>query len=99
MPEGDPASITAFDWSEIGNWMHWLWAYLFTIVTLAFTFLIAHAIIPSLVSSGHLPGKFLKLRIPLYTGVVLFGGLATLFMTWTVRNTHLLEDVYNRFWI
>ena len=99
MPEGDPAAVTAELWAEIGDWMHWLWAYFFCIVFLAFTFLTAHALIPSLVSSGHIPQKFLKLRPPMYMGVTVFFGLATLFMTWTVINSHLLQDLYNRFWI
>ena len=99
MPEADPAAVTAFDWSEIGNWMHWFWAYSFTIVVLALTFLTAHAIIPSLVASSHIPEKFLKLRPPMYLGVVVILGVAMMFLAWTVNNSYLLERVYNRFWI
>ena len=99
MPEADPAAINAESWSDIGNWLHWLWAYLFSIIILAGTFLTAHAIIPSLVSSGHLSSNFLKLRRPMYLGAIVFLGLAMLFLTWTVNNTYLLEKIYNRFWI
>ena len=99
MPEADPAAVTASDWSEIGNWLHWLWAYSFCIVILAFGFLTAHAVIPSLVSTGHLPKRLLELRRPIYLGVAIFLGLAMLFLTWTVVNSLLLENVYNRFWI
>ena len=99
MPEADPAAINAVQWGEIGEWMHWFWAYFFTIVTLSFTFLTAHAIIPSLVASGHLPETYLKARQPLYVGVVVLLGLAMLFLTWTVNNSHLLENVYNRWFI
>ncbi len=99
MPEVDPVAVSAPAWSDIGNWLHWLWAYFFCIVIIAFTFLIAHAIVPSLVSSGHLPKSFLKLRQPMYIGVAVFLALAMLFLTWTVNNSHLLENLYNRFWI
>jgi hypothetical protein len=99
MPEVDPAAVNASSWSDIGNWLLWLWAYFFSIVIIAFTFLTAHAIIPSLVSSGHLPGQFMKLRGPMYLTVLIFAGLAALFMVWTVDHSLLLEDVYNRFWI
>ena len=99
MPEVDPAIVDAGLWSEIGDWLHWLWAYFFAILFIAFTFLTAHAIIPSLVESGHIPANFLKLRGPMYLGVAAFIGLAVLFMVWTVQNSLLLEDVYNRFWI
>jgi hypothetical protein len=99
MPEVDPASITAADWSNVGDWLHWLWAYFFAIVILAFTFLTAHALIPSLIASGHLPREANMLRPPIYFGAIVIAGLATLFMVWTVDNSHLLEQVYNRFWI
>ena len=92
-------AVGAGNWADIGDWLHWLWAYFFVIVILAFTFLTTHAIIPSLVSSGHLPEKFSKLRPPLYLGVFMFIGLAIWFMVWTVDNSHLLEKVYNRYWI
>jgi hypothetical protein len=95
----DPGSITAADWLEVGKWLTRLWVYFFCIVAFAFTFLTAHAIIPSLVSSGHLPGQFMKLRGPMYLTVLIFAGLAALFMVWTVDHSLLLEDVYNRFWI
>ena len=98
-PVVDPEAVDAALWADIGHWMHWLWAYLFSVVFLAFSFLTAHAVIPSLVSSGHLPRKFLKLRSPMYLFAVVFFGLAVFFMVWTVQNTMLLEELYDRFWI
>ena len=98
-PVVDPEAVDALLWAAIGHWMHWLWAYLFSVVILAFSFLTAHALIPSLVSSGHLPRKFLKLRIPMYLSAAGFFGLAVFFMVWTVENTKAIEDLYNRFWI
>ncbi|MCE2462375.1 MAG: hypothetical protein J4F46_00440 [Dehalococcoidia bacterium] len=99
MPEADPAAIDAILWSEIGDWLHWLWADFFVIVILAFTFLTTHAIIPSLVASGHLPERFMQLRRPMYAGVAVLIALAMLFLTWTVNNSYLLENLYNRLWI
>jgi hypothetical protein len=99
MPEVDPVAVNAQHWQAIGDWLHWLWAYFFVIVILSFTFLTSHAVIPSLVASRHLPPVFLNLRKPLYLGAAAFVGLAVLFMVWTVDNSHLLEAVYNRFWI
>ena len=99
MPEADPSAVNAALWSDMGNWLHWLWAYFFCIVILAFTFLITHALIPSLVSSGHIPRHYLKLRQPMYVGVITFIAVAMLFLTWTVNNSYLLEGLYNRFWI
>ena len=39
------------------------------------------------------------LRLPIYGGSIVMVALAVLFMVWTVGNTYLLEQVYNRFWI
>ncbi len=99
MPHVDPESVTAFDWSEIGNWLHWLWAYFFTIVFLAFTFITAHSIIPSLVATHQLPRKFMKLRPPMYLATAGLIGLAVFLMVKTVDNTHLLEGFWDRWWI
>ena len=99
MPIVDPAQVDARLWSDIGNWLHWLWAYFFCVVAIAFTFLTAHALIPSLVESSHLPKSFMMLRRPLYLGTAILVGLAVLFMIWTVGNTRLLDDIYYRYWI
>ena len=99
MPEVDPASITAADWSNVGNWLHWLWAYFFSIVIIAFSFLTAHALIPSLIDSGHLPSEANRLRPPIYLVSIVMVAAAVLFMVWTAGNSYLLEQVYNRFWI
>lgn len=99
MPIVDPAQVDARMWSDIGNWLHWLWAYFFCIVIIAFTFLTAHALIPSLVESRQLPKSFMGMRVPLYLVTLVLTGLAVLFMFWTLGNTRLLDDIFNRYWI
>ena len=95
----DPGSITAADWLQIGKWLTRLWVYFFCVVAFSFTFLSAHAIIPSLVSSGHLPKAVSKLRPHMYFTAVVFLGLAGLFMALTVDKSYLLEEFWDRFWI
>ena len=51
----DPIAIGSLEWREIGTLLHNLWFYLCLIVSFAVTMLTAHAIIPSLISTGHLP--------------------------------------------
>lgn len=99
MPEVDPVAIDAGLWSDITTWQVFLALYLICIVATAFTFLTAHALIPSLVHSGHIPRGLLKLRAPMYLGVLMFIAAAVVMMVVTVSNTMLLEDLYNRFWI
>ena len=47
MPEVDPVAIDAGLWSDITTWQVFLALYLICIVATAFTFLTAHALIPS----------------------------------------------------
>ena len=95
----DPGAITAFDWLQIGKWLTRIWIYFFLVVGFSATFLTAHALIPSLIASGHLPKEANMLRLPIYGGSIIMVALAILFMVWTVGNTYLLEQVYNRSWI
>ena len=48
--------------------LQWFWIYFPIVVTLGLTLLVAHAVIPSMVSTGQLPESSQKLRVPL-TGV------------------------------
>ena len=96
----DPGAVTASDWLEIGKWMTRLWLYFFFIVGFALTFLTAHAVIPSLVSTGQIPSeKAQKLSPPLYIGAALILAVAMVFLSLTVNKSYLLEQFYDRFWI
>ena len=50
----DPQYITGETWSEIGSWLKFLWLFLLFSVGFGFNFLMAHAIIPSLIVTGHI---------------------------------------------
>ena len=59
-PEGerfsmDPKALTSTDWHNIHLFLQWFWIYFPLISTFAITMLTAHALIPSAVSTGHLP--------------------------------------------
>ena len=95
----DPGAISASDWLQIGKWLTRLWVYFFFIVAFAFTFLTAHAVIPSLVASGQLPQQAVKLRPLMYGGCLLLLAGAGVFMNWTFDKSHLLEQFWGRFWI
>ena len=58
----DPKALTGVNWHDLHVWLQWLWIYLPLVVTFALTVLIAHAIIPSLVTTGHLPATASRLR-------------------------------------
>lgn len=61
----DPKALTGADWHNIHLFLQWFWIYFPLIVTFSFTMLTAHALIPSLVNTGHIPDSFQKLRLPL----------------------------------
>ncbi len=69
----DPKALTSANWQDIHLLLQWLWIYRPLIVTGAVTLVTAHAVIPSLVITGHLPDNMLKLRIPL-TGFAVVKG-------------------------
>ena len=51
----DPKALTTANWDDIHQWLIFLWIYLPLVITFAFTLLLAHAIIPSLMATGQLP--------------------------------------------
>jgi hypothetical protein len=62
----DPIPLTAEQWGDGGNAIKLLWLSLLFAVTGSGAFVTAHAMIPSAISTGHLPARFNRLRIPLY---------------------------------
>ena len=61
----DPKALTSVEWNNIHLFLQWFWIYFPIVVTFAITMLTAHAIIPSLVITGHLPESTQRLRMPL----------------------------------
>ena len=61
----DPNALTSVEWNNIHNFLKWFWIYFPIVVTFAITMLTAHAIIPSLVVTGHLPESTQRLRVPM----------------------------------
>ena len=95
----DPEPITAAIWSDIGDWLLAMGIYIIFIVAFAFSMLMALSIIPSLVSTGHLPAKALKLR-PLLIGFGLMAFLAAASVMGLVVVGYMeFDDFYQRWWI
>ncbi|MEE8159666.1 MAG: hypothetical protein V3T78_09945 [Dehalococcoidia bacterium] len=95
----DPAPIGSFEWSEIGKLLHNLWFLLALASAFAMIMLTAHAIIPSLVSTRHLPPSANMLRFSLtLTGLGILG-LALTLLAYTVGVARVIEIFYDRYWI
>lgn len=54
----DPKTITGADWPNISILVTFLWLVVIFNVGFAFAMLIGHAVIPSLIATGHIPSRF-----------------------------------------
>ena len=95
----DPSAIGSFEWSEIGKLLHNLWFYLALIFTFAIIMLTALAIIPSLVSTRHLPASANLMRFSLVLSGLGTLGLAAMLLFYTVDVARVIEIFYDRYWI
>ena len=76
----DPTALTSENWNNIHLFLQWFWIYLPIVITFAITMLTAHALIPSLVNTGHLPESAQRLRVPLtgFAALVFVAGVVIL---------------------
>ena len=95
----DPLSISADSWFEIGQWLHALWIFFFATIVFGMSLLIGHAFIPSLVSTGELPQRFMKMRRVFSAVAVVAFVVAIVFLSIGIARTELLGDIYDRWWI
>ena len=95
----DPAFLTNFEWTEIGKTLTLLWVFLLLIILFAANLILAHTFIPSLVSTGHLPERILRLRSPLYVAAILFFGVAMYVLALASDRAHIIEDIWPRWYL
>ena len=95
----DPIALTSDHWNNIHVWLQWLWIYLPLVVTFAFTLLVAHALIPSLISTRHLPASANRLRLPLTGFAVGFLIAAVVVLAFAMNATLDVEQFWDRYLI
>ena len=96
MPPTTPVFIDSPTWAGILVILKSLWFFAFMWVTFALSMLFAHGIVPSLLTSGHIPARFQKVRPILYT-VALIGFLGAIFFIGTViANLTTIYGIYDR---
>jgi len=86
-------------WAAITNGLLWFWAFLACVVAFGTFLLMAHAMVPSLVSTRQLPQRTLAVRPAIYLLALIF--LAGAFFCFANIVTHLqvLYDLYGKLWI
>ena len=95
----DPKALTSANWGDIHNWLTYFWIYFPLIITAAFCALTAHAFIPSLISTGHLPQSAGRFRKPLTIFGLLVLVVAAVLFVMVVKLTLRVENIWNRFLI
>ena len=95
----DPKSLSSANWNDIHLWLTYFWIYVPLVLTFAFTMLTAHALIPSLINTGHIPSSVGRLRIPLtFFAALVFTG-AVVMMVLTINKTLDLAKFWDRWLI
>jgi len=95
----DPNALTSVEWNNIHNFLKWFWIYLPIVVTFAITMLTAHAIIPSLVVTGHLPESTQRLRVPMTGFAALVFAAGVVILVLGINATLDVRQIYDRFLI
>ena len=93
----DPKALTTANWQDIHVWLTFFWIYVPVVFTFAVTLLTAHAVIPSLIRTGHIPEGTNKLRIPLTAFAAVLFVAGAILMTLVVINAQNLEKFYDRY--
>ena len=95
----DPKALTTANWQDIHVWLQFFWIYFPLVLTFAVTVLTAHAIIPSLVRTGHISPRAHRVRLPMT--VFAFGVfiVAAIFGVLVVINALNVGNIWDRWWI
>ena len=96
---GDPQFLDSEIWAGIGEFLTWVGLFALFVIASGLNFLLAHAIVPSLVTTGHLPRRVEKVRVVLYLAALGAFGLAVWFFVRMSITGEVISDIYNRFWI
>jgi len=95
----DPKALTSTDWNNIHLFLQWFWIYFPLALTFAVTVLTAHAIIPSLVTTGHLPGVASRFKLPLNVFALLVFAAAVVILVFGINQTLDVANFWDRYLI
>lgn len=95
----DPEVITTAIWADISWVLRFLWLFWLFIIGFALHMLLAHALIPSLVSSGQLPESFGRVRPMIYLGGLGALFLAIIFLVVSISGMGFINNFWTRWWI
>ncbi len=92
----DPKALDSTDWNNIHLFLQWFWIYFPLVVVFAITMLTAYALIPSAVTTGHLPASASKLRLPLIAFALVVAVGAIIMLILGINQTLDVRNFWNR---
>lgn len=94
-----PADLTPDQWQQVTTGLIWFWAVLGCVVGFAANFLVAYAIIPSLVSTRDLTPRALAIRPVLFALAAVFLVAAIFSFVNLVNALQVLYEIWPERWI
>ena len=99
----DPEPLTKIDWTHLGTALHFVWLFVISVVGFASMMLLAHAVIPSLLNSGHIPeglrNRVRKQRFPIYGTAIIILGVIAFWLSGATDAAHEIRNFWPRNWI
>ena len=99
MTEIDPLPLTSADWDQVQTTLVYLWILWLAVITAALSMLVAHAVIPSLATTGHIGPQVERVR-PVFYGVAALAAAVSLFtFIGFLNESEVLRTIYTKVWI
>ena len=93
-----PVPLVQSLWDDVMSSLLYLALLHLSVVLFAGSILVARALIPSLIYTGHASERVGRLRLPVY-GLAVIGGLLVItFAVLWIGNLGFLYDIYDRVW-
>ena len=93
-----PEFITTVHWQQLSDLLTWLIIFVIFAIGFALNFLLAHAVIPSLVGTGHLSGRVSRLRAPLYLVSLTSLVIAGIFLSLSLSEYGVISSLFGDTW-
>ena len=97
--EVDPGALTAADWEQVTLTLSYIWSFFGATISAAVFFIIGHAVIPSLIITGHITARINRLRIVFYSFSTLFAIGSFWSMVNFINASEVLRNIYTHVWI
>ena len=93
----DPAFITSTDWKSLSDLLASLWMILGSALGIGGSMLLAHGMIPSLVTTRDIPADLgRKVRVPMYGAAILFAALLLISVLTFIGRLDVITGIYYR---